>query len=100
MVLEYNKKKETENDLLKSIDNLSLESAFIEKFGKVEEKLDEIMHLVESVGDDIGTFNSIEEEARKAMGKVGNSKQQGQKTVITLEDISKLDNTSCNMKNI
>lgn len=97
MVLEYNKKKEIENDFLKSLDNPSLEGAFVEKFGKVEEKLDEIISLIESVRDTIGTFNSIEEEARKAIGKVGNSKQQRQKTTITLEDIRKLDNTSCNI---
>ena len=67
MFLEYNKKKEIENDLLNSPDNLSLERAFVEKFGKVEKKLDEIISLIESVRYAIGTFNSIEEEARKAI---------------------------------
>ena len=89
--------KKIENDLLKSLDNLSLENAFVEKFEKVEKKLDEIISLIEAVRDTIGTFNSIEEEAGKAIGKVGNSKQQGRKTTITLEDIRKLDNTSCSI---
>lgn len=89
--------KKIENDLLNSLDNLSLERAFVEKFGKVEKKLDGIITLIESVGDTIDTFYSIEEEARKAIWEVDNSEQQGQKTTITLEDIRKLDNTSCSI---